>query len=136
MKRRALIVGLAVLFGGCGSRRESDCWRADSASEGEPHAMRIELLGFATCPNTPAIRDNLREALKLVGGGWAFTEVNQEALPESDVRRGWPAPTVLVNGADLFGMAPPSVSAMGCRMYADGVPSAESIAERLRTVGK
>jgi hypothetical protein len=99
---------------------------------GTPQAMRIELLGFPNCPNTPAMRENLRVALMSMGGGLTFADVNQEALPESDIRRGWPTPTVLVNDADLFGMAPPSSPTMGCRMYAEGIPSAESIAEHLR----
>lgn len=99
---------------------------------GSPHAMNIELLGFPNCPNTPSMRENLRAALTSVGGGLTFQDVNQESLPESDIRRGWPTPTVLVNGADLFGMAPPSAPSMGCRVYAGGVPDAASIASRLR----
>lgn len=93
--------------------------------------MNIELLGFPGCPNTPAMRDNLRAALKSIGGGLTFLDVNQEALPESDIRRGWPTPTVLVNGQDLFGIAPPSGPSMGCRMYAGGIPDPASIADRL-----
>ena len=94
--------------------------------------MNIELLGFPDCPNTPAMREKLSAALKSVGGGLTFRDVNQEALPESDIRRGWPTPTVLVNGADLFGMAPPSAPAMGCRIYTGGMPDAASIALRLK----
>lgn len=94
--------------------------------------MTIELLGFPNCPHTPAMRMNLRAALKAVGDGLTFREVNQETLQESDIRRGWPAPTVLVNGTDLFGMAPPSAPSMSCRMYAGGVPTADTIAARLR----
>lgn len=94
--------------------------------------MNIELLGFPGCPNTPAMRDNLRAALAALGPGLTFREVNQAELHESDTRRGWPAPTVLVNGADLFGMADPAGAAAACRRYAGGVPSADSIVSRLR----
>lgn len=99
---------------------------------GNPKAINIELLGFPDCPNTPALREILRAALKSIGGGPTSRDVNQESLPESDIRRGWPAPAVLVNGADLFGMPSPSAPSMGCRMYAGGVPDAASIASRLR----
>lgn len=99
---------------------------------GGPHATTIELLGFPTCPNTPAMRDNLRAALRSVGGGLTFQDVNQESLPASDLRRGWPTPTVLVDGRDLFGMAPPSAPTMACRSYPGGVPSAATIASQLR----
>jgi hypothetical protein len=58
--------------------------------------------------------------------------VNQETLDESDVRRGWPAPTVLIEGMDLFGSAPPQTTSMGCRTYAEGVPDVATIAQQLR----
>lgn len=103
---------------------------------GSPQAMRIELLGFPGCPNTPAMRSNLRAALESISGDLTFQDVNQESLPRSDTRRGWPTPTVLVNGKDLFGMPSPSTSAMGCRVYAGGVPDSASIAAKVRALVK
>lgn len=120
----------AVLIAGCSSHREA----AATTAPPQGHAMQIELLGFPDCPNTPAMRENLTAALKNLGGGLTFTDTNQEALPEHDLRRGWPTPTVLVNGADLFGMAPPTAPSMGCRMYPGGVPDAATIADRLRSL--
>lgn len=99
-----------------------------------PRALNVELLGFPGCPNTPELRDNVRAALASVGGAIVFEEVNQEALDEADPRRGWPAPTVLVNGSDLFGMVRAQRHSMGCRIYADGVPSTATIAQRLRAI--
>ncbi len=101
----------------------------------------IELLGFGGCPNTPKMRAELEGALGLLdgggGGGWTFVDVDQEALPAGDLRRGYPTPTVLVNGRDLFGLPVPDGPAMGCRVYEGGVPGAGEIAERLRgVVGK
>lgn len=92
----------------------------------------IELLGFEGCPNTPVLRDNLKAALASIGKGWAFTDTDQERLAETDLRRGWPTPTILVNGRDLLGMAPPQAPSMGCRMYPGGVPGAEDIARTLK----
>ncbi|GMU39050.1 MAG: hypothetical protein KJ057_17355 [Phycisphaerae bacterium] len=97
-----------------------------------PQAMKIELLGSPDCPNTAIIREHLRTALKSIGADLTFQDINQDALPQSDLRRGWPTPTVLVNGRDLFDMAPPNSPAMACRIYPAGVPSAERIAARLR----
>lgn len=93
----------------------------------------IELLGFPGCPNTPELRDNLKSALASIGKGWTFTDTDQEKLPEHDLRRGWPMPTVLVNGCDLFGMPAPTAPSMGCRMYPGGVPEAKDIAEKLKS---
>lgn len=88
--------------------------------------MRIELLGFPGCPNTPAMRTNLLSALS-PGERAAFRDVNQERLAAADPRRGWPTPTVLVDGRDLFGMPAPQTPAMGCRIYPSGVPTAADI---------
>lgn len=93
----------------------------------------IELLGFPGCPNTPALRDNLRAALGSIGEGWTFKDTNQEQLPASDPRHGWPTPTVLVDGRDLFGLLAPATPSMGCRVYPDGVPEANDIAEKLKS---
>ncbi len=92
----------------------------------------IELLGFPGCPNTPELRDHLRAALASIGKGWTFRDTNQETLPEHDLRRGWPTPTVLVDGRDLFGMPAPTEPSMGCRIYPGGVPEAKDIAEKLK----
>lgn len=92
----------------------------------------VELLGFAGCPNTPELRANLKAALASIGAGWTFTDTDQEALPEGDLRRGWPTPTILVSGRDLLGMAPPTAASMGCRMYPGGVPEAGEIAAKLK----
>jgi hypothetical protein len=120
---------LAVLAGCAGVRRPDTVSELMSATP-----PRIELLGFPDCPNTPELRDNLKAALDSMGKGWTFTETNQEKLPESDLRRGWPTPTVLVNGRDLFGMPAPTTPSMGCRMYAGGVPDAQTLAGRLRSL--
>ncbi len=114
---KTLCLVIAMIGAGCAS---------------QPPAMDVELLGFPDCPNTPVMRENLRDALESVGGGLTFRDVNQESLPESDIRRGWPSPTVLVNDADLFGMAPPATPSMSCRTYPGGVPDADSMAARLR----
>ena len=94
----------------------------------------IELLGFPGCPNTPTLRANLSAALVSIGRGWTFTDINQETLPERDLRRGYPTPTVLVNGRDLFGMAAPTAAGMGCRVYPGGVPDASTLAAKLSAV--
>ena len=36
-----------------------------------------------------------------------FEIIDQETLPADDVRRGYPTPTILVRGADLFGLPEP-----------------------------
>lgn len=94
---------------------------------------KIELLGFPDCPNTPIMRDNLKAALASIGGGWTFADINQEKLPEGDLRRGYPTPTILVHDRDLYGLPVPAAPNMGCRMYPGGVPDIAQIAEKLKS---
>jgi hypothetical protein len=96
--------------------------------------MKIEVLGFEGCPNTPQTKANVEKAVASIGLAANVAYVDQMKLPESDRRRGWPTPTVLVDGRDLFGMPAPEGSAMGCRMYEGGAPSEAEIAAALRTI--
>lgn len=120
---------MTALLWGCASQPDHD-----SAPHTEDPTMQITLLGFPSCPMTPDLRSNARAALTLIPGRWELVEVDQETLEPGDIRRGWPAPTLLVNGRDLFGMPAPVGPSMGCRVYDGGVPSPERIAERLRTM--
>jgi hypothetical protein len=53
------------------------------------------------------MRRNLDEALKTLGLAASYELVDQDTLPESDVRRGYPTPTLLYADRDIFGMSVP-----------------------------
>lgn len=95
---------------------------------------RIELLGFDGCPNTGTTRARLAAALGALGISAQVHHVDQEALPPGDRRLGWPAPTILVEGRDLFGLPGPAGSTLSCRVYPGGAPSVEEISEALKAV--
>lgn len=95
--------------------------------------MKVEVLGFEGCPNTPTFRERVTAATEMVGG-FEVTYIDQESLAEGDLRRGYPTPTALVDGDDIFGMPKPTVPSMGCRMYPGGLPTVDEIAARLRAV--
>ena len=67
----------------------------------------IVFLTRGDCPNTPAMRAGLDAALKSIALAPTYQVVSQDALPLSDVRTGYPTPTVLVGNRDLFGMEVP-----------------------------
>ena len=95
-------------------------------------AMKIEVLGFTGCPNTPQTRRDVEKAVASIGLVASVVYVDQEKLPENDRCRGWPTPTVFVDGRDLFGMPAPKGSAMGCRVYNGGAPSEAEITAALK----
>lgn len=94
--------------------------------------LQIEVLGFEGCPNTPATKENVEKAIASLGLKADVAYVDQEKLPTNDSRRGWPTPTVLVDGRDLFGMASPKSAAMGCRIYSGGAPGVTEITQALK----
>ncbi len=94
-------------------------------------AVKIEVLGFAGCPNTPPFKERVEAAAKAVGG-FEVIYIDQESLPEDDLRRGYPTPTALVGEDDLFGLPKPESPSMGCRMYPGGLPTTDEIASQLR----
>lgn len=59
------------------------------------------------CVNSMTMKTNLDDALRLLGRPSAYQVVDLDTLPDGDVRRGYPTPTVLVSDRDLFGMAEP-----------------------------
>ncbi len=107
------------------------CQQAASPELGD--AVKIQVLGFAGCPNTPAFRERVTAAAKTVGG-FDVLYIDQESLPEDDLRRGYPTPTALVDDEDLFGLPAPTSPSMGCRMYPGGLPSVDEIESQLRAV--
>lgn len=95
---------------------------------------RIELLSFPGCPLAEVLYANLNEAVGRLGlVQCIILPVNLAELDAGDPRRGWSSPTILVDGADLFGATKSASDGLACRIYPGGkIPTAEQIVERLR----
>jgi hypothetical protein len=85
---------------------------------------KIEILGFPGCPMTPIMNERVRAAAFRSA---AIESIDLSKLPADDELLRWPSPTVLVDGVDLFGIAPAATPAMACRIYPAGVPAVEAI---------
>ena len=72
-----------------------------------PSINRLVFLTRGGCVNTTIMRRNLDEALKTLGFAASYEVVDQDTLQESDVRRGYPTPTLLYADRDIFGMSVP-----------------------------
>jgi hypothetical protein len=59
------------------------------------------------CVNTPDMVNHLDEALKSMGWPTAYQYIDIGKLSKTDVRTGYPTPTVLWKGNDIFGMRVP-----------------------------
>lgn len=88
-----------------------------------PQQMTIEFLGFDGCPNTPLLMQRLREAAPRRH----IEEIDLMQLETGDPRLGWGAPTILVNGTDLFGSAPSQGGSVSCRNWNSGLPNVQEI---------
>jgi hypothetical protein len=67
-------------------------------------------LSFLTregCTNTAVMRGRLDEALGRLGLSSRYQVIDLATLPATDPRRGYPTPTLLRSGRDLFGMPEP-----------------------------
>jgi hypothetical protein len=86
-------------------------------------SKHVEFLGFEGCPNTPELRTRLTQAEP----NMRIVEVDLMGLASSDARLGWGAPTILVNGKDLFGMIAANIGSVSCRNWSSGLPSVVEI---------
>jgi hypothetical protein len=66
----------------------------------------LTLLTEADCQHARTLDENLDYALRTLGWATSYTVVDLSTLPPDDARRGYGTPTILVNGADLFGLVP------------------------------
>ncbi|MGH9384407.1 MAG: hypothetical protein ACRD2N_09000 [Vicinamibacterales bacterium] len=61
------------------------------------------------CEQTTTMRARLDEALKALKLPADYQVIDVDALPTTDARGGYPTPTVLYDGRDLFGMDAPAL---------------------------
>ena len=74
-----------------------------------PGSVKADLV-FLTrdgCVNTLDMVNNLDDALKALGLPSDYQFINIGKLPATDVQTGYPTPTVLWKGTDIFGMPMP-----------------------------
>ena len=81
---------------------------AVTVSAGAPRSVKdLTFLTRDGCVNTPDMVNNLDDALKKLGWANDYQYINIGTLKASDVRTGYPTPTLLWKGKDIFGMPAP-----------------------------
>jgi hypothetical protein len=93
----------------------------------------LEFVASPVCVYAPTLMVNLNDALRILDWRDDYRFIDTDALPETDPRRGYPSPTLLWNGTEIFGAPEPTPPfKMHSRAYEDGVPSAATLVARLR----
>jgi hypothetical protein len=90
-----------------GSARSGARSDSPASPSTEPRTKELVFLTRGGCVNTTVMRRRLDEALKSLGLALGYEVVDQDTLPDTDVRRGYPTPTLLYQDRDVFGMAVP-----------------------------
>ena len=104
MNRRSFAVGLAG-FMATACRQQADVPVAATK-----RSMKNDLV-FLTrdgCVNTPDMSNNVDDALRALQFGLDCPTLNLASLAASDPRMGYPTPTVLIHGRDIFDMPEPT----------------------------
>lgn len=101
----AMTAAAIIFVSGCGVSTERVM-----ISNNAPESTRTIALEFLTrdgCKNTPVVRSNLETAIERSGLLVNVEVVHQAKLAEDDARVGYPTPTILIDGKDLFGSPVP-----------------------------
>lgn len=73
-----------------------------------PAMKPLEFLTREGCVQTTTMRGRLDEAIKAIGQPMPYAVVDLDTLPATDTRKGYPTPTILRGGKDLFDMPAPT----------------------------
>lgn len=92
--------------------------------------MQRDLLYFDGCPHVTAAKAHLREALDSLGLTDSWREWGLTNAETPDHLRGYPSPSILINGVDIEGGQPQ----VGATCAAGGAPPVESIVRALSEV--
>ena len=68
----------------------------------------MEFLTREGCVQTTTMRGRLDQAIAAIGSPMPYAVIDLDTLPASDVRKGYPTPTILRGGKDLFDMPTPT----------------------------
>jgi hypothetical protein len=96
LPRRAAIVVLMLAVSGCGAVRSE-----------VPTVANLTFLTREGCVDTVRMRSSLDDALRAMRQPTTYQVIDLATLSATDVRSGYPTPTLLHGDRDLFGMAVP-----------------------------
>jgi hypothetical protein len=136
MRARRGIIASALMGAAAAGAKLPELRTSQATSSAEEQSVKgLVFLTREGCANSCIMRANLGEALKALGLASDYQFIDSDLLADSDVRRGYPTPTLLYSNRDVFEMAEPSHSPPTRRIYPGPVPSSPTIRERLKSFG-
>jgi len=96
--------------------------------------IRLEIQHFSGCPNGPRMINNVKEALKGYEDKVELNEVLVEDIETVKKIEFLGSPTLLINGEDFEGRKAEGLISLNCRIYKNGVPTAEQIREKIKSL--
>ncbi len=105
------------------------------------YANRVELIYDADCPNVAAARSLMIKAFTRTGVSARWREWERGAQDSPEYARQYGSPTILIDGADVVGIAPGAEN-RACRVYVDGqgklsrIPPLEIICSALMSASR
>jgi hypothetical protein len=79
-----------------------------AVNSAQPSTHDLVFLTREGCVNTPDMVNNLEDALKVLKWRNDYQFIDIGKLSKTDVRTGYPTPTLLWKGKDIFGMPTPN----------------------------
>lgn len=92
--------------------------------------ISIELQHFIGCPNSPILIERVKEAIKDFDN-IEYIEVIVDSNEKAKEVKFRGSPTLLINGDDFENQPEPESSALACRYYQKGLPTAQEIKDRI-----
>ena len=95
--------------------------------------VKIQFQHFEGCPNSPKLLKSLKEALQeFKETDYIFKEILIEDNSDAQKYKFLGSPTILLNNKDMMGLPFPEVSSLACRFYPGGLPSKETIIDKIK----
>lgn len=92
--------------------------------------IKIDLLYFEGCPNVDKARDHLKKALAQLSLPITWNEIDVEAPNTEPHLKGFPSPTILVNGCDVATGLKNAPGSSACKI--GGVPETAKIIDGIK----
>lgn len=106
-RRNTILIALFAALFGCVEQNPVPR-TAESVRNSGSSMSSLMFLTRDGCVNTPKMRSHLDQAIQSLGSSLSYEIVDQGSLLSNDAGRGYPTPTLLLNGRDLFGLPEPT----------------------------